>query len=469
MTIQHEIDSVPDKPTVLIVGAGISGLVLAIVLEKADIPYLVIERATTIRPLGAAVALGPNVNALFKQLGIYNDYVELANVCHSIDNYNEDREMTFSMDFRPSHVMGGGDGHVLPRSQLHRLLMQQIPAKNILLSKRVLSMEQGRHSVRITCADKSTYVGDVLVGADGAYSAVRKNLFAQMIRSGKLPASQSEDLTYDCVCLVGQTRPLDPTLYPELKGPIAKFKSVKSKTLPYSWNVITTKDNRFCWSVIQYLDKESYKENDTFRNSDWGSCGVTSAMCREVRDFPIPAMGSSNRQLTLGDLIDKTPTGLISKMMLEEKVFRTWYHGRTVLVGDAAHKVHPASGAGTLNAIMDAVVLGNWIASIADCSIRSTENVFKAFKAERFPVVMAAYKQGHLLSKVNAKATWKSRVIRYMTKNSPDWVWRMVLRRMAEDRPQLWFLPLVSDRGTVPPKYQPSLQKNLHLARSLNQ
>jgi len=212
--------------------------------------------------------------------------------------------------------------------------MQQIPAKNIFLSKRVLSMEQGQHSVRITCADKSTYVGDVLVGADGAYSAVRQNLFAQLIRSGKMPASQNGDLTYDCVCLVGQTRPLDPKMYPELEGPTAKFKSVKSKTQPYSWNVITTKENRFCWSVIQYLDKETIKENDTFRNSDWGSCGVTSGMCREVRDFPIPAMGSSNRQLTLGDLIVKTPTGLISKMMLEEKVFKTWYHGRTVLVGD---------------------------------------------------------------------------------------------------------------------------------------
>ena len=37
------------------------------------------------------------------------------------------------------------------------------------------------------------------------------------------------------------------------------------------------------------------------------------------------------------------------------------------------------------------------------------------------------------------------------------------MRRMAENRPQIWFLPLVEDKGTVPPKYQPSLQKNLPL------
>jgi len=65
---------------------------------------------------GAAVALGPNVNSLFKQLGIYNDYVKLAKVCHSIDNYNEERELTFSMDFRPLHVMygAGGDQYISP-------------------------------------------------------------------------------------------------------------------------------------------------------------------------------------------------------------------------------------------------------------------------------------------------------------------------------------------------------------------
>lgn len=82
---------------------------------------------------------------------------------------------------------------------------------------------------------------------------------------------------------------------------------------------------------MHHLDAKSSKMNDSFRNSEWGP-EAAEQMCKEVRDFPIP--GGTNNSLTLGDLIDKTPQHLISKVMLEEKVFETWFHGRTVLLGD---------------------------------------------------------------------------------------------------------------------------------------
>jgi hypothetical protein len=36
----------------------------------------------------------------------------------------------------------------------------------------------------------------------------------------------------------------------------------------------------------------------------------------------------------MGDLIRDTPPDLISRVFLEDKVFKTWYHGRTILIGD---------------------------------------------------------------------------------------------------------------------------------------
>jgi len=54
-------------------------------------------------------------------------------------------------------------------------------------------------------------------------------------------------------------------------------------------------------------------------------------MCKEVQNFPIPG---GDGTLTLGDIINNTPKEFISKVMLEEKVFETWYHGRSVLIGD---------------------------------------------------------------------------------------------------------------------------------------
>jgi hypothetical protein len=94
---------------------------------------------------------------------------------------------------------------------------------------------------------------------------------------------------------------------------------------------LSTKGNIYCWGVIQYLNEETSKDNDSFRNSEWGPEAALT-MCKEVRDFPLP--GGANNDITMGDLIDQTPPHLISKVMLEEKVFETWYSGRTVLIGD---------------------------------------------------------------------------------------------------------------------------------------
>ncbi|KAF8978429.1 hypothetical protein BGZ46_006474, partial [Entomortierella lignicola] len=49
------------KPKVLIVGAGLGGLTLAAILEKANIPYEIFEKASALKPLGSAIAVGPPV------------------------------------------------------------------------------------------------------------------------------------------------------------------------------------------------------------------------------------------------------------------------------------------------------------------------------------------------------------------------------------------------------------------------
>ena len=53
-------------------------------------------------------------------------------------------------------------------------------------------------------------------------------------------------------------------------------------------------------------------------------------MCEEVKGFPLPNYPG----LTIADLIKETDQKLISKVMLEEKLFETWYSGRVVLLGD---------------------------------------------------------------------------------------------------------------------------------------
>ena len=45
-----------EKPVVLVVGAGLGGLMLGALLEKSGVPYAIFERATTVKPFGTLVA-----------------------------------------------------------------------------------------------------------------------------------------------------------------------------------------------------------------------------------------------------------------------------------------------------------------------------------------------------------------------------------------------------------------------------
>ncbi|KAG0227651.1 hypothetical protein BGW42_002781 [Actinomortierella wolfii] len=62
---------------VVIAGAGIAGLSLAIFLERAGIQYTILEKAQTFRPWGASIALTPQVLRVFDQLGMVHELQEI--------------------------------------------------------------------------------------------------------------------------------------------------------------------------------------------------------------------------------------------------------------------------------------------------------------------------------------------------------------------------------------------------------
>jgi len=56
---QSASSTTPTRPRVLIVGAGLGGLTLGLLLEKAGIPYEIFERSPAIKPLGTLSKLYP--------------------------------------------------------------------------------------------------------------------------------------------------------------------------------------------------------------------------------------------------------------------------------------------------------------------------------------------------------------------------------------------------------------------------
>ncbi|KAG0254016.1 hypothetical protein BGZ95_006157, partial [Linnemannia exigua] len=376
------------KPTVMIVGAGIGGLMLGILLNKAGVPFNIYERATAVKPLGSALNFNATTAGIFRQCGIYDEIVAMSKHTYSIQVGNEDREIDFIMDFGRQEELVGSTGFMVERHRFYDLILQKIPKDRIHMSKKMVSTIETSNGIRIEFQDGTMAQGSILVGADGAYSTVRQNLYDRLREEKRLLASDNVPLPYSSVALVGRTLPLDAGEFPNVASEECQFINVLGHNKPYSWVFVTTTNGVVCWMVIKYLSGQMSKEFTDGRNEDWGP-DATRSMCEEVKDFPIIAGGE--KKLTIGNLIDWSPKEFVSKVMLEEKVFDTWYDGRTVLLGDACHKLNPAGGAGATNAILDVITLSNWIVALPNnATVPEMEQVFKAYKSERLPLVLQA-------------------------------------------------------------------------------
>lgn len=113
-------------------------------------------------------------------------------------------------------------------------MLKQIPPNKIHFGKRVLNISEDEHKATIHLSNNEIYEGDIVVGADGAYSAVRQRMYEQLKAEGKLPKEDQEDLPFSCTCLVGQTKVLDPEEFPCIKDPICQFRVVLGEDRPFT-------------------------------------------------------------------------------------------------------------------------------------------------------------------------------------------------------------------------------------------
>ena len=144
------------------------------------------------------------------------------------------------------------------------------------------------------------------------------------------------------------------------------------------WRYFVIPDGRVCWRIDTQLDSTVFEESESFRVSEWDADAikVDSDLWRSC----MTDLGAS-----IGDLIDLTAPQAVTKVMLEEKLFETWSYCRTVLIGDACHKMLPNAGRGAMNAMMDAISLANAIYDMEDSSPASVTKAFKLYYNERYP------------------------------------------------------------------------------------
>ncbi|KAG0282407.1 hypothetical protein BGZ96_000518 [Linnemannia gamsii] len=429
-------------PRVLIAGAGLGGLFLGILLERAGIPYEIFERAAEPRPLGAIMCLSPNILPAYEQLGLYDEVMAFSKPSRSGTMLTDKLKPIGKMIPTSPEIMGY-ERILFARPELQNFLHRQIPPCKIHMSKRVLSFEQNDEGVTVHFSDNTTIHGDILVGADGSHSAVRQHLYRTLDKEGLLPKSDTKDMNKGYVSLVGMTETLDPAKYPGmLKEDSESNLIIGDKNTPYTWVTFTIPGNKICWNVVVQLGLHEIAD-EQFSCSDWVP-QQNQKMMDSIRHFKTPYG-------TMGDLFDVTPIEGVSKVYFEDKLFETWNHGRTVLIGDAAHKLLPSSGSGAVNAMQDAVILANHIYDIRPTSNENIKQALKGYRDERFADVKEQYPQSYMAAKLMYGHTLWERILRHVVFNwTPNFIQQKQLNKNTAYRPQANFLPQVPKRGSMP-------------------
>jgi 2-polyprenyl-6-methoxyphenol hydroxylase-like FAD-dependent oxidoreductase len=170
----------------LVAGGGIGGLATALALARAGFATTVLEKAPVLGEVGAGIQLGPNAFRAFDALGVGDaaramaiqvdrlvlmDALSAEEICH----------IDLGAGFRARF---GNPYAVVHRGDLHALLARAcraLPAITLRTDAEVVGYAQADGAVTALLADGTRVAGAVLIGADGLWSKVRR----QMLGDGR--------------------------------------------------------------------------------------------------------------------------------------------------------------------------------------------------------------------------------------------------------------------------------------------
>jgi salicylate hydroxylase len=169
------------EPKILIAGAGIGGLATACCLMAEGFDVEVYEQAPVLAEIGAGIQVSANPMHVLRRLGL-GDEILKAGVRPGgyVFRLHDTGEIIQTFSLSEEHERQHGAPYVqIHRADLHDLLIakaRELDPGVVRLGHRVVGFDEDESGVAVHFADGSSARGDILVGADGLKSVVRKQI-----------------------------------------------------------------------------------------------------------------------------------------------------------------------------------------------------------------------------------------------------------------------------------------------------
>ncbi|ETS79361.1 hypothetical protein PFICI_09214 [Pestalotiopsis fici W106-1] len=328
---------------VIVVGAGIAGLVLGLGLCKFGHEVTILEQVREIAETGAGIQIAPNASRILNRFDILEEVIKYANVIerNSIRRYANDDELG-SVPIMPAVGKEyGAPLFVIHRGDLQRVLLDAAKLRGcrILTSHRVTRIDES-FSAHVQVNDSEWLEGDLVIAADGIKSAIRSQISAaDNYESRAIPTG---DAAYRCL-IPRETMTQDQQAMELLQHNVAqKWIGPDGHIMAYP-----VKSNQAYNVVFLHLaeDETSTQEG---KETPWTTTGDKKEMMSFYKSWsPL-----------IQKLLSYVPEGEIKKWTLNSHPpLPSWVKGRIGLIGDACHPMLPYVAQGAANAIEDAGVI----------------------------------------------------------------------------------------------------------------
>ena len=354
-TISPRIQIKPEK-SVVIVGGGLSGLALALALKSSGIEdILVIERAPALRSKSQG-AIRISREGLTSLGGIYPSLPDTLRSRGVIRDSGVIRKEVLSngtVTFDYMDDPHNGTGVSIAWADIHNSLVNAIHEVSsdeswLKCGYGIKNYNEKMNRVEVELDDGSIITTSLLVGADGTFSTVRRQIKAPLL---DMPRSYSQT-NWNAII----PRFSVPEMYRVPERAFIGIICVLSGAHSNFYN-IDIGQNRTFWQ-LRITDEKIAKAVDSTGRGGHGLIGVKQRILDIIEKASKDTPHADFSELRA--LIIATDSNIIfERRIIDRKPLKRWSsrRRRVVIMGDAAHAMHPAPGQGANTAFADVLAL----------------------------------------------------------------------------------------------------------------